>query len=195
MSWNVPAALQIKPIQNYTDDELIAACRRGDSAAWETVLNKYERLVYSIPLNHGLTREDAADIAQLTFTILLQSLDSLQPNSRLGPWLATVARRHTWRLLERRRRETLADEGDLVDSMVLRDDSDRHGRERAELAEWLHQGLNRIGQRCRDLLLALYFDENNPSYADIAQKMNMREGSIGPTRARCLARLREFLET
>ncbi|HFQ93741.1 MAG TPA: sigma-70 family RNA polymerase sigma factor [Anaerolineae bacterium] len=194
MSWNISAALKIKPPEQMTDDELIRACRQGNEAAWETVLDKYERLVYSIPLNHGLTREDAADIAQLTFTILLQSLDALQPDSHLGPWLATVARRHTWRLLERRRRKSVGHEDDLADSMVLPDESDRHGREQAELAEWLLQGLARIGQRCRDLLSALYFDDKQPSYAEIALDLGVREGSIGPTRARCLARLREFLE-
>src|SRR5215216_3858638 len=69
------------------------------------LLNRYERLVYSIPLRYGLSRDDAADIAQITFTILIQSMDSLSEDSRLGPWLVTVARRHTWRLLDRNRRE------------------------------------------------------------------------------------------
>src|SRR5687768_4689004 len=89
-----------------SDQELILASRQGDAAAWESLVEKYERLVYSIPLNYGLSREDAADIAQITFTILLQSLDSLRDDSRLGAWLAMVARRHTWRLLNRQRRES-----------------------------------------------------------------------------------------
>src|SRR3712207_9466951 len=87
------------------DRVLIRRCQQGSAGAWHQLLNKYERLVYSIPLRYGLSRDDAADIAQITFTILIQSLDSLVEDSRLGPWLATVARRHTWRLLERNRRE------------------------------------------------------------------------------------------
>jgi hypothetical protein len=51
-----------------SDRDLIRACREGDRRAWRSLLDKYERLVFSIPLNYGLSREDAADIAQLTFT-------------------------------------------------------------------------------------------------------------------------------
>ena len=61
-------------------------------------------LMFSIPLNYGLSRADAADLSQVTFTILIQSLDSLD-DGRLGAWLSTPARRHTWRLVERRRHE------------------------------------------------------------------------------------------
>src|SRR5262245_21529673 len=60
-----------------TDQDLIQACRAGDAQAWERLLDKYERLVFSISLNHGLTTDDAADITQITFTIFLQNLDSL----------------------------------------------------------------------------------------------------------------------
>ena len=70
-----------------SDRALIEACREGDAGAWRAVLDRYERLVFSIPLGYGLSRDDAADVSQITFTILLQSLDSLREDSRLGPWL------------------------------------------------------------------------------------------------------------
>jgi RNA polymerase sigma factor (sigma-70 family) len=159
------------------------------------VLDRYERLVFSIPLNHGLCHEDAADISQLTFTILIQSLDTLRPDSRLGPWLATVAKRHTWRLLERQRRESTVEEDDLAESITLADETDAEIRERQELLEWLHQGLGLINKRCRDLLTALFFDPEQPSYAEVAERLEMRVGSIGPTRARCLVQLRKVLDT
>ena len=186
--------LREKQQADLTDKELILACRQGNGRSWNQVVKKYERLIYSIPLNYGLSRDDAADIAQLTFTILIQSLDSLRDDSHLGAWLSTVARRHTWRLIERRRRESPVAEDDLVDSLILPDHSDQQSRERADLLEWLNQGLSLIGERCRTLLLALYFDDEEPSYADIAHRLQMRVGSVGPTRARCLARLRERLE-
>ena len=69
------------------------------------MLEKYERIVFSVPRKYGLSTEDAADITQLTFTILVQSMDKLPEDSNLGGWLTTVARRHTWRLLERNRRQ------------------------------------------------------------------------------------------
>ncbi len=179
--------------QHRTDDILIQSCRKGEAKAWEEIVDRYERLVYSIPLNYGLSRDDAADIAQVTFTILLQSLDNLRPDSQLGAWLATVARRRTWRLLERHRRESIEPEEDLADSRILIDNSDAVDRERMELLEWINQGLTHISQRCRDLLTALYFAAETPSYNEIAERFQMRVGSVGPTRARCLERLKEHM--
>ena len=176
-----------------SDRELIRACRADKAGAWEAVLDKYERLVFSIPLNYGLSRDDAADIAQITFTILLQNLDSVDDDSSLGAWLATVARRHTWRLLERNRRESTGRERDVALSAALLGKSSDESVERWELIETLNQGFSLISEPCRKLLHALYFDPQQPSYAEVAARLNMPLGSIGPTRARCLERLREAL--
>jgi RNA polymerase sigma factor (sigma-70 family) len=177
-----------------SDQDLIDACRRGDSHAWDWLLNKYERLVFSIPLNYGLSREDAADVAQISFTILLQSLETLVENTHLAPWLTTVARRHTWRLLAHYQREHTIPPSELGERLGhLVDESSRHVEARWELLEWLDQGLAQLGENCRALLLALYFNLQQPSYADVAGQLNMPVGSIGPTRARCLRRLQRIL--
>jgi RNA polymerase sigma factor (sigma-70 family) len=179
-----------------SDQHLIRSCREGNPGAWQRLLNKYERLVYSIPLRYGLSNEDAADITQTTFTILIESLGALPENSRLGSWLATVARRHTWRLLKRSRRETASerlDSRDLSEDAVLLGRSDADSIEHWELAEWLNRGLSNIGERCRELLLALYFQPERSSYAAVVERLGMPIGSIGPTRARCLKRLKQVL--
>ena len=176
-----------------TDHDLIHACRAGHAHAWERLLDKYERLVFSISLNYGLTTDDAADVTQITFTILLQNLDTLPEGIRLAPWLATVARRHTWRLLARNRREAVNPDADIADNEILggiMDDS-----ERWELAEWLNYGLSMLDERCRQLLLALYFDAEQPSYAQVADHLKLPVGSIGPTRARCLEQMKKSLRT
>lgn len=179
---------------NDTDWELIRACRQGRPQAWEQVLDKYERLVFSIALKQGLTAADAADIVQITFTILLQSLDVFDEEVRLGGWLATVARRHAWRWRERRRREGPAPAADLGETLSWQEDeSAERPLRRWERIEWLESGLAQLDERCRELLLALYFDPAQPSYADVAAQMGLAEGSIGPTRARCLQKLRAFL--
>ena len=179
-----------------SDGDLIRRCRQGSRGAWQQLLNKYERLVYSIPLWYGLSRDDAADIAQITFTILIQSLDNLSEDSRLGSWFATVARRHTWRLLERNRREIASErlEGaDLVESAVLLGKSDADSIEHWQLTEWLDAALSKISAACRELLLALYFQPEGSSYAEVAERLGMPVGSIGPRRARCLKSLRQVL--
>ncbi len=178
-----------------SDGELIRRCRKGDARAWERLADRYERLVFSIPLNYGLSREDAADIAQLTFTILIQTLDTPTEIGRLGPWLATVARRHTWRLMDRKRREGTGAREDLAQSATLVGQrSDEAGSvEHWELTEWLHDGLSKVSGSCRELLQALYFEEEGSSYAEVAARLGRPVGSIGPTRTRCLESLRKAM--
>ncbi|WNV76021.1 RNA polymerase sigma factor [Geodermatophilus sp. DSM 44513] len=167
------------------DRRLLEGCRRGDSRAWADLLADYERLVFSIPLRHGLSREDAADVVQLTFTELLQGLDALRDDERLVGWLATVARRQSWRLLERRRRETAVEE---LPEVAEPDPAETWTRD-----EWLYDGLLSLDERCRELITALYLSTESPAYADVARRLGRPIGSIGPTRARCLQRLRAAL--
>lgn len=186
----------VDALKKRSDRDLILACRKGRTGAWKDLLRKYERLVYSIPLRYGLSREDAADVAQLTFTILIQNLDDMPLDSRLGAWLSTVARRHTWRLLEANRRESARnylEDTDLADNAVLLGGRDSESIEHWELVEYLQRGLAGLGKPCRELLTALYFRPEQPSYADISEQLGIALGSIGPTRARCLKRLRQRL--
>ncbi len=178
--------------QDKTDQELIDACRAGRQDAWQEVLTRYERLVFSIPLNFGLTRADAADVAQLTFTALVENIDRLRPDSNLGGWLATVARRNALRVLRKHKREFLGQEEDIGDSPLLASIpvNDPAAWERVE---WLNQGLNLLDQRCQKLLLRLYFSEDQPAYEVVAAELGLRVGSIGPIRGRCLDRLRTLL--
>jgi RNA polymerase sigma factor (sigma-70 family) len=168
------------------DRDLLDRCRRGDRRAWAELLDDYERLVFSIPLRYGLSREDAADISQLTFTELLQSIDVVREDERLVGWLATVARRQSWRLLERRRRESVVEE---VPEVAVPDPTDDWARD-----EWLYDGLLALDSRCRELIIALYLSPGPSSYADVARRLGRPIGSIGPTRARCLERLRSVLD-
>jgi RNA polymerase sigma factor (sigma-70 family) len=176
-----------------SDRDLIRACRRGRVGAWRRLLDKYERIVFSVPRRYGLSSEDAADITQLTFTILVQNIDVMPEDSSLGAWLATVARRHTWRLLERTRREGISKHNVLTESTTTRASEDTETLEHWELTEWLDRGLSLVGEPCRDLLSALYLDPEQPSYAQVAARLGMAVGSIGPTRTRCLKRLRLVL--
>jgi RNA polymerase sigma factor (sigma-70 family) len=181
-----------------SDRDLIQRCRQGSTGAWHQVLNRYERLVFSIPLRYGLSRDDAADVAQLTFTALVQSMDKLADDSRLGAWLSTVARRNSWRLLERKRREIPSEhlEGKaLAENAVALGRSDADTIEHWELSDWLDGGLSQLSESCRQLLTALYFQPELSSYAEVAERLGMPLGSIGPTRARCLKRLKRVLSS
>lgn len=176
--------------------QLIAACRAGDADAWDALVARYERLIYTIPLRYGLTSAEADDVFQTVWLKLLQHLDNLREPNRVAAWLVTTARRECW---NRRRGahhenvQVMAPESLPEDSwveeltpeqIVLRYDQHRAVR----------QAIGRLGERCRQLLRSLYYDPAEPTYAEIAARLDMPVGSIGPTRARCLQKLRQVLK-
>ncbi len=167
---------------------LVSACRQGDARAWDLLLDRFEPLVFTIARREGLGVEDAADVTQTTFEALLAQLDRIQDDGQISYWLMTVARRQAWRQRTRRQRERLEPEPG----------SDGEAQEVDAIPAvstnlWLYAGLAELGAPCRDLIQALYFDPQPPSYAELADRMRRPLGSIGPTRARCLRRLRELL--
>ena len=165
--------------------ELLAGCRAGDEESWSVLVAKYERLVFSIPLKFGLSREDAADVMQLTFSALIETIESVNNADSVGWWLVTVARRTTHRLIKDRKREVVS--GDVLPDTYV-EPSDE------ELARSLivHDGLAQMGNSCRELLTALFADEEH-SYVAVARRLGRPVGSIGPMRARCLGRLKDLL--
>lgn len=167
------------------DADLIQRCREGDAQAWDLLVGQYERLVFSVALRNGLSREDAADVTQSTFLALLGSLDSLRQEDRLASWLMTVARRQAWRV----RRRPDPERGQALVPLPAADAIGDW-----EQLEWLHSGLQQLALGCRDLLHALYFDPSEPSYSQIAARLGRAVGSIGSMRARCLDQLRSILD-
>ncbi|MGB5759831.1 MAG: sigma-70 family RNA polymerase sigma factor [Acidimicrobiales bacterium] len=168
--------------------ELALACRSGDAQAWDLLLDRYERLVFAIAVREGLSNEDAADVTQTTFEALLTQLDRIRDDERIAFWLMTVARRQAWRVRDDRIRQradetvTTTGDGSTVDPI-----SDHN------TVMWVYQGLSKLDGVCRELITALYFDPESPSYAEVASRFGRPVGSIGPTRARCLTKLRTLL--
>jgi len=179
-----------------TDPELIAASLdHGDRQAWETLILRYKRLIYSIPVRMGFPPPDAADVFQSVCLLLLENLAFLRRRDRLGAWLVITTRRECWRLARER-------QADLPDPEAEAD-LDRDGSRLATLEEELVQierqvlvnaALDSLGSRCRQLLRLLFWTEPRPSYDEIVKLMSVPEGSIGPTRARCLEKLARILQ-
>jgi RNA polymerase sigma factor (sigma-70 family) len=176
------------------DIALVQACRAGDQEAWEQLVRRYQRLIYSIPLRAGLDQDSAADVFQLVFTKLYEKLDSLTQPERLSAWLVTTAKRESWALQRRQQRSlglTQPDSDDmseteLLDPGLLPDEL----LERMERQHLVRQALAQLDERCRVLLQLLFFQHEPPPYAEIAARLGTSEGSIGPTRARCFQKLR-----
>lgn len=174
-----------------SDWELIQACRQKDTSAWQVIIERYERLVLAIPMRYGLTRDDAEDVAQATFTNLFESLKSFHRESNVKAWLVTVAKRNSWRVLAHHDREQVNSAENLTESALILKLITTDEVQDWTVIERLHAGLNALDERCRNLLAALYFDPTNLSYDEIAVQFNMARNSVGAIRSRCLKRLRK----
>lgn len=179
------------------DAALVHACRQGDAQAWEQLLRRYQRLIYTIRRRARLDADDAADVFQTMFQRLHRHLDNLVQLERLHAWLVTTAKRETLRLL----RERARDRTRARRRRARRGGADRPrsaarcaGRE-AAVAPPRPAGARTAARACRSLLGLLYGDDEPAAYAHIAAQLGMPEGSIGPTRARCLAKLRTLMES
>lgn len=182
-----------------TDRELVIACRRGDEAAWETLIRRYQRLIYTIPRRAGLNEDLSAEVFQEVFTTLFEKLDEIESPERLKAWIVTTARRKTWRLISRENRtqnfenfgeenETeltrLPDEAPLPDEVLIQ----------LEEQHLVREAVLSLDERCQKLLTLLFYRPEPPPYSEIAASIGTTEGSIGPTRARCLQKLLRLLE-
>lgn len=182
------------------DEDLLMACRRGDGAAWETLINRFQRLIYAIPRRAGLDEDAASEVFQEVFTTLFEKLDDIEQPERLHAWLVTTARRKTWRFISRNRPSQRYagddDEDGDAELNALPDNAPLPDEALIQLEEQhrVRTSLGQLDERCRKLLTLLFYRAEPPSYAEIAAETGTREGSIGPTRARCLQKLMRLLE-
>lgn len=170
----------------WDDVDLIGACLEGNEQAWTILIERYGRLIYTIPLRFGLSKPVADEIFQETCLILLEKLDTLRDRQRIGSWLVTVTRRAC---IQRWRRKA-ADLVELPESHKAPDDIENQVL-RVEQQYLVQRALENLNPRCQHLLKWLFFDASSPSYDDIAEKLDIPKGSIGPTRSRCLDKLRQ----
>jgi RNA polymerase sigma factor (sigma-70 family) len=179
-----------------TDDiaVLVESAANGDKAAWTTLVTRFSGLVWSVARGHGLGSADAEEVFQTTWLLLTEHLGRIKEPGRVGAWLAATARHEAIRLLRVRARTTLTTDFDVLDQ--ARDaspeqallDLEEHAVQARRLREvWLAFG--RLPGQCQRLL-RLLIASPPLSYAEVAATLGIAVGSIGPTRARCLQRLR-----
>jgi RNA polymerase sigma factor (sigma-70 family) len=180
-----------------TDDELLAACGRGEQAAWDALVERYSALIYSIPLKYGLPEADAADVFQAVCITLLEKLGSIRDPRGLPAWIITTATRQCWAQLRQRTKEASRAGGDLAleeeppDPDPLPEDELLALERQQQVRSALHQ----LPGNCRRLLEALFSDDARQlSYQELAEDLGVPLNSLGPTRARCLSKLRKVLD-
>lgn len=189
-----------------SDEQLVLACRAGDAAAWEMLVGRYQRLIYSIPRRAGLDAEEAGDVFGHVFAVLVEQLHTIEQPARVKAWLVTTAKRESWRIsrvaattrvsLDQPRpgSGTGSDDTppahDVPDTDPLPDEV----VQQLEAQHTVRLAVAALDERCRALLTMLFLHPDPPAYAEIAASTGVPEGSIGPTRARCLQKLRREME-
>lgn len=182
------------------DRTLIAACLEGDHPAWEALITRYRRLIYSIPIKARLSQDDAADIFQAVCLKLYEKLATIRDSEKISSWLITTTSRECWRLSARNRRESVPtsssddDDGSSLKEIPATGPLADEERETLEQQHQVRQAVETLPDRCRDLITMLFYQKDELSYVDIAGRMRMPVPSVGPTRARCLEKLRKLLE-
>lgn len=177
-----------------SDAELIGACLEGEGQAWEILVRRYQRLVFSIPRKFGITREDAAEIFQAVWFDCFQELHSLRDLDRLQPWLIRIAVRKCYRFSQNSRgRYTVPLPSDLDESVPAEDPTQELIR-RIDHEQIIRTAVARLSPRCQQVIEALFFEEPLPTYATLAERLGLSGNSIGFTRDRCLERLGTLLE-
>ena len=189
---NRRAALERMP-----DEDLATRCVEQDNLAWETLIRRYRRLVYAIPSRAGLPLDTVEDIFHETFAKLAERIDRIERRERIRAWIVTTARRLTIDAIRARKpHRVLGDSEAVLEQLEDPAELASDALERMEQRHMIRQALARMGDRCRRLLALLFYDRSVPprSYESIAAELGMPLGSLGPTRARCLAKLMKEYE-
>lgn len=164
-----------------------------DPDAWAAVVDRYQALVYSVARRQGLSSDDAGDVFAGTFRALLGAVDRIESVEALPRWLAVTAAREAMRVRRTSSRYVQPEDDRTLDGIV---DEEEQGALSAALETErslaLREGIARLADRCRELLTLLYL-EDDPAYGEISERLGIPVGAIGPTRGRCLEKLRKIL--
>jgi RNA polymerase sigma factor (sigma-70 family) len=170
---------------------LFARAREGDAAAFDALVRELNPLLWHVVRSQGLDAEQAGDVVQTTWLELMRRVRDIRSPQALTAWLVTTARRQAWHTRSQERRRS-HDGGEAIAEMPADRAEPADLVEASERQRVLWEHLRQLSERCRELLRIVAFVER-PDYTVVAEALNMPRGSIGPTRGRCLAKLRESL--
>lgn len=171
--------------------ELLLAARTGKPDGMDALIGELTPLLWHVARSQGLDHTTCADVVQTTWLNLLRSLDDIHTPSALTAWLVTTTKREAWRSRDAHRQELLLSEESFADVRDPSGNPDEHvlvADQRRRLWDAVHQ----LPHRCQELIRVVAFTPK-PDYGVVASRLGMPRGSIGPTRGRCLAKLRELL--
>jgi RNA polymerase sigma factor (sigma-70 family) len=171
-----------------SDEELVRGCLAGSEEDWRALVERYAPLVLSVPRRYGFGAAQAEDVFAEVCLALVRSLGRLRDAKALPQWLIRTAARATWEAARKQRTHAPPDLPPLAGAAPP-----EQLVSLLEEEQLVRESLAAISERCRRLLELLYFTAPVPSYDQVARRMGMPRGSLGPTRRRCLDRMREHL--
>jgi RNA polymerase sigma factor (sigma-70 family) len=183
-----------------SDADLQTACLKGDQDAWDALVNRYAALIYSVPIKYGFAEADAADVFQAVCVTLIEKLGSVREPGGLAAWIVTTASRECLAVIRRQRRErsrsavqgARSTDIEPADPQLLPEE-ELLALERQQV---VRAAVNQLPTNCRRLIEELFSDTlDRPSYQQLASGLGVPMNSLGPTRTRCLERLRRQLKT
>src|SRR5215469_2697953 len=170
--------------------DLVMRARKGDSDAWDALVERFAPLIWSICRGYRLEQADAHDVGQYVWLQLVDQLEAVHDPAALGGWLATTTRRECFRILRAARRQQ--DLGPVLDVGTIPDEQTGMAEHEVLVAERhaaLYGAFNRLPAPYRQLVAMLIQDPPVP-YTEISARLGIPVGSIGPTRKRCIDKLR-----
>jgi RNA polymerase sigma factor (sigma-70 family) len=174
------------------DEKLVQDCLNGDEKAWNRLVDKYKRLIYSVPVKYRLSPDDAADVFQNVCVDLFTNLAKLRKIESIRSWLITVA---THKCFHHKRHQRQDVELDAMEQEMAEELAPAAPQVMQEVQEEqaVRDAILRLSPRCADLVKMLFFEQPPLPYTEVAQRLGLATGSIGFIRGRCLNRLQKIL--
>lgn len=171
--------------------EAFARWREGDRAAIDELVREMTPVLWHVVRAYRLDEDLCEDVIQFTWLTLVRKADSVENPRAVSSWLIITARRQAWRVASRSRREDATDDEELAPVLPVARDAESEAVE-ADTNHRLWAAVSRLSERCQRLLRVIAFDDR-PDYKHISDDLGMPVGSIGPTRRRCLEKLKSAI--
>ena len=183
------------PAVTLSDQHLVEACLAGDSQGWEMLLQRYKRLIYSVPVRFGFDHDDRHEIFQIVCLEILKNMPSMRDAGKLRFWILTITIRESNDLLRRKCAEREKIGAFLENPRLERAVDTLSIYLAAEKEAILREAMAEMPLRCRTLIELLFFSEAPVDYGKAGAAIGLSKESVGCIRLRCLDKLRRILES
>ena len=173
---------------------LVKQCREGDKEAWIKLIEMVSPMIFSICRSMRLSRDDSFDIYGQTIYLLLTHLDKLRSPAKLLSYVSTTTRREIYAMVRRSKIFSYVNQIDHLATTASSPATPEQIYEQSERSELLMKAILQLPQRDYTIIRSLFLDSQKPSYQEISKRLGIPVSSIGPTRARCLAKLNTILK-